>query len=147
MIQDNAEFNDRERTTFGNVEVNALMSNENQFNKKFKTKLEVFIGTVNAVTIDLIENSYENIRLKIDYNDRDVIALNIEKLDKPEFKNAICYVLGYLLYRAKMRLDIEEVGKIFKLISLKQENQEIEYNGVYQPDAVRYSILWEKINK
>lgn len=111
------------------------IDNLDKKNKLKKTPLERFYETVNHICDKLKEKNIlaeGDIRLILD---------NIGNLDKPEYKNATGYILGYIVSRG----DKITKQKIFKASDILQDF--LEDNSVQIPDIIRYSRLWLNLNK
>ena len=116
-----------------------LLDTENidKKNKLKKTPLERFYETVNGVSQKLLEEN------KLSEGDIKIILQTIGLLDKPEYKNATGYILGYIVSGGGLS-NINKT-KLFGAIELVENV--LEDKSVQPPDIIRYARLWMNLNK
>ena len=101
--------------------------------KKTQDPVERLKININAISIDL-KNHYDNIT----FDDSGFMIENISKLNKPEYKNASAYVLGYLVIKGSGgKLIKKNINIVFdKCLAYIQDS------SVKKPDVIRYARLW-----
>ena len=133
-IEMKGEVNAFERTGIRN-DFNMLdVENLDKKSKLKKTPLERFYESVNGICQQLLE------RNKLVEGDIRIILENIGQLDKPEYKNATAYILGYLTFK-----DSNKDGTINKKFLDNLEKKvlpTLEDRSVTIPDVIRYTRLW-----
>lgn len=148
-IEMRADINAGERTTYRNdIDVDYLLEKKDRL---FKTSLEYMVTKVNAITLELISNNV------LSMDDLQVILGNIKNLDKPEFKNATGYVLGYIASNGGRKITELSMNSAFCLLNhynnpesqqyckenkYKKTNYVIEDPLVLEYDVIRYARLW-----
>ena len=122
------EYNVSERT--------GTYYDDNKKYKKFQDPIERFKSNINAISIDLI-NYYPDIH----NNDINFMINTVSRLNKPEYKNASAYVLGYLAIKnSGNKLNKTIIFKIFdKCLPYIQDK------SVKKADIIRYARLWLSI--
>ena len=129
-----AEFDAHLRTTKGDILINTLR------NIKFKDKdpLDQFYTIVNAVFNKLIE-------LDISYVsevDRQSIIDAIVKIDKPWYKNATAYILGYYASNfSRMDTVFDSLPTVTSLMYI------YPIFKISKMDVIRYARFWKVLNK
>jgi hypothetical protein len=134
-IQMEGEVNAFERVGLRNDFNMIDLENLDKKNKLKKTPLERFYETTNAICQQLFDKN------KLSEIDIKNILENIGKIDKPEYKNATGYILGYIVSNGG--------NKIIKKKLLDSEDilDNLEDKSVQIPDIIRYSRLWMNLNK
>jgi hypothetical protein len=102
--------------------------------KSQKTPLERFIESVNAITLQII-----NEKNMLSQGDLKIILETITSLNKPEYKNPTGYVLGYMASNGGFNMVGEKIFDIFDLLEF------LEDKSVKPEDVIRYARLWLKI--
>lgn len=134
------EQNVYDRVTQGNMVLNSMR------NIKFKdmNSTDQFYKVVNATFMELINLNIEFIRI----DSLTDILDNIYNLNKPGYKNAPAYILGYYASNGGRDITKKSVDLIWKnlnqitLLSTKYPNFSIK-----KPDVIRYARLWLIITK
>ncbi len=134
-----AEFGAHLRTTQGDLFVNTLK------NIKFKDKnsTEQFYTLVDAAFNLMVQNEIDF----VSDVDKQVIIDNIQKIDKPGYKNPVCYILGYYVSSGGFSIKEKNVEIVFN--SLKRINSMgVEYPifKISKPDIIRYGRFWLYLN-
>ena len=101
--------------------------------KKTQDPVERLKININAISMDLMK--YDN---NITYEDIEIMTYNVNKLNKPEYKNATAYVLGYLATRKNSRKLNKKI--IYEVFDKCLPN--IQDSSVKKPDVIRYARLW-----
>lgn len=65
----------------------------------------------------------------------------IPLVDRPQYKNATCYILGYIGTNGGRSSDENSIKKVIGLV------KSINENGIYPADVIRYINLWENLTK
>jgi len=133
-----SEINAHLRTTPGDVFINVLRS----IKFKDKNSTEQFYTLVDAVFGKLLE---KEIYFVSEYTRTDIID-NISKINKPGYKNAVAYILGYYTLDETGKINKNNVDMVFKelpVISILSADSPIF--KVNKIDIIRYGRLWEKI--
>ena len=134
------EQNVYDRVTQGNMVLNSMR------NMKFKdmNSTEQFYKVVNATFMELLNMNTGFIHI----DDLSDILENIYTLDRPGYKNAPSYILGYYASKGGTEITKKSVDLIFKnlnqvtMISTSYPNFSIK-----KQDVIRYARLWLSINK
>ena len=108
-----------------------FMDNLDKKNKLKKTPLERFYESVNAICQKLLDKN------KLSQGDIKFILESIGKIDKPEYKNATGYILGYIVSGGGNKINKK---KLLEAIDLSSDF--LEDKSVQAPDIIRYSRLW-----
>jgi len=108
-----------------------FMDNLDKKNKLKKTPLERFYESVNAICLQLLEKN------KLSQGEVTFILESIIKLDKPEYKNASGYILGYIVSEGGNKIN---KNKLLEAIDLTTDF--LEDKSLQAPDIIRYSRLW-----
>ena len=141
MEIDENEFNVLDRITFDKIEKQNLIQN--------KYSVDYFKLIIEIIFQNLIEN---DIKI-LDIRNKDFILESVNKINHPEYKNAIGYILGYhCLYENKetktIEIDKNKIQNIKKELS-KINKIHFPYNirvGQIQiADIIRYGELWISI--
>ena len=111
------------------------IQNLDKKNKLKKTPLERFYETVNAISRQLLELH------KISDGDIKFILENIARLDKPEYKNATGYILGYIVSGGGNKINKKKLLEVLDILDY------LDDKSVQAPDIIRYSRLWINLNK
>jgi len=135
-----AEFGAHLRATQGDLFVNTLK------NIRFKDKnsTEQFYTLVDAAFNIMLQNEIGFIS-DVDYK---VIIDNIQKIDKPGYKNPVGYIIGYYVSNGGHNITDKTVQNIFN--SLKKINSlstEYPIFKISKPDIIRYGRLWLNLIK
>lgn len=156
-------YKDLERTSRREIDIDSYI---NMFGDKNRTKL--FRSDIEIFVYDVVRISKELIDINIiSYKDQDIILESMGILNRPEFKNATAYILGYIVSQGgfKMSKDHyyialtligknikdEKIKKISnenirsKIYSLKLKKYKVEDHSIESPDIVRYGRLWLNI--
>jgi hypothetical protein len=142
-IEMKGSYNDRERTSnIGpDLETYIMDLGGSISTKLFKSDIERFVIDIDSITRELIENnilSSGNLKILLD---------NMINLDKPQYKNATAYILGYIAsdggreiteksYKNALQLTVKRKGK---------NNYIMSDTSVQSPDIIRYAVLWTNI--
>ena len=140
--EDNEENNDNMENMFGqerNVyervgirgDIDIELGGGLEKKKSQKTPLERFIETVNAITLQII-----NEKNMLTQGDLKIILESISLVNKPEYKNPTAYVLGYMASNGGFNMIGEKIFDIFELLEFVQDKT------VNPEDIIRYSRLW-----
>ena len=101
-----------------------------------------FYTTVNGIFNKLIE-------LEIPFvnrNDQENILKYIDSLEKPGYKNALCYILGYYASNNGRDINIENINTIWKeLPYIQKQSGSYPMFNIKKQDVLRYSRLWLSI--
>jgi len=108
-----------------------FMDNLDKKNKLKKTPLERFYESVNGISLQLLEKN------KLSQGDVTYILESIVKLDKPEYKNATGYILGYIVSGGGNKINKKKLLEVIELLT-----DFLEDKSVQAPDIIRYSRLW-----
>jgi len=137
-IETQAQYNDYERTGIpGFIDIDQYIDSLGKRNKLFMSDIEKFVKSVFFISNELKE---EGILGSEEVTD---ILNNISKLNKPGYKNATAYVIGYL---------VSDKGKDFtpenleKYLNMGIINSYIESEGLDCSVIIRYGRLWTTIN-
>ena len=134
-IEMKGEVNAFERTGIRN-DFNMLdVENLDKKSKLKKTPLERFYESVNGICQQLLE------RNKLVEGDIRIILENIGQLDKPEYKNATAYILGYIVSGGGNKINKKKLLDAIDLLEY------LEDKSIQAPDIIRYSRLWINLNK
>lgn len=98
--------------------------------------IERFKSQVDATCRNL--NNWQGIKIQ----ESDIITMinMVSNLPKAEYKNAACYVLGYLATNGGDKIEQERVKYVFKTVLPHVEK-------VAKPDVIRYARLWLNLDK
>jgi hypothetical protein len=134
-------FKDFERANIRGIDVqNYIDMLDTRRNKAFLSDIENFVINVNNIGKELVDN---NILIN---DDIEILLNNIIKLDKPQYKNATAYILGYIATDRGRELTQENFKKAYNLIKkTKKHKYTVEDTSVQTPDIVRYARLWLKL--
>lgn len=161
-IEMQGAFKDIERTSKRDVNIDLYIDMiGSKRSKLFRSDIEIFITDIVRITKELIDINVLNT------NDQDIILDTISKLDKPEYKNATAYILGYIISQGGNKLSIdfyyltltllgknikdEKIKKITndsiknKIYSIKRNKFKVDDKSVESPDIIRYGRLWMNI--
>lgn len=97
---------------------------------------ERFIRKVQAIALE-IKNNYN----KLSDQDINYIEEKISLVNKPEHKNPLGFVLGYIGSKGGIIIDKENIEEAF--LTLKK----LSDNTVTEPDVIRYSKYWIILNR
>lgn len=145
-VEMQAGIKDFERVGIGNISACDLYIDKKQ-NKKFLSQIENFCKNVNAIIIDIINNSNPQILYNFDLQN---IIENIKNLNTPEYKNPTAYILGYYIAEgSEISLNQERLRRVFKMLNHSEFTDENTYivsdKSVLEPDIIRYARLWINI--
>ena len=103
---------------------------------RLKTPLELFITNIRQISNDIINNKYLSPKI-FNKSDLELILKSIYLFDKPEYKNPLCFIFGYIA---------TEGGSVInekKLYELYNNIETVDSTGNIQPpDIIRYCTLW-----
>jgi len=103
-----------------------------------QTSVEQFNTTVDAVFHKLNETGSKFINI----NDIEYILDQIDRLDRPGYKNAVSYILGYYA----RSLHKKDVDKVFSELHIVNEfSSEFPIFKVSKQDVIRYARLWSNL--
>jgi hypothetical protein len=100
-----------------------------------KTPLERFVESVNGITLDLMSKDI------LRDGDRKIILQNIQKIDRPAYKNPTGYILGYIVTGGGGDINKIQLSRMVNLI----QKELLEDKSVQPPDILRYARLWQNI--
>ena len=139
-IELQATFKDIERVSVRNVDIEMfidMLGGKN--NKPFRSDIKKFVDNVYNVCRGMME---DNVAL-LNKLDLEKILENMVNLNKPGYKNASAYILGYIASNGGTKYTKESAKKAFTLLKKKNKyNYTIEDTTVDDASIVRYSILW-----
>ena len=118
----------------GDVNVDIDMIGMDKKKPSQKTPLERFIESVNAITLQIM-----NEKKMLSQGDLKIILETITSLKKPEYKNPTGYVLGYMDSNGGFNMVGEKIFDLFDLLEF------LEDKSVKPEDVIRYARLWLKI--
>ena len=100
--------------------------------ERFRTKVHATCrGLNNHLSRQISEFTIEHIEDKID------------SVPKPEYKNAECYVLGYLASNGGKNMNLDQINYVCNDVLPYIEND--RKNPILKPDVIRYARLWMTI--
>lgn len=135
-------FDDIQRVGGGNYQdldsyIDAIGGKQN---KLFRSDIEIFVHSVYNVAKELIDN---NIIYK---NDLDILLNSMSKLNKPQYKNATAYVLGYIASNGGHNITKEKIKKALGLIRFnKKDIYTVQDKSIDCAAVIRYARLWQNI--
>lgn len=152
-------FKDLERTTTREIDISIYTDMiGGKSSKLFRSDIEIFITDIVKITKELIEINI------ITDKDQNNILENMNNLQKPEFKNATAYILGYIVSQGGFKLSkdfyyltLVLIGKNLKedkilkisnemvknkIFSIIRTKYRMEDKSVESPDIIRYGRLW-----
>ena len=131
-------FKDFERANVRGIDIqNYIDMLDTRRNKAFLSDIENFVINVNNIGKEMVDN---NILIN---DDIEILLNNIIKLDKPQYKNATAYILGYIATDRGRELSQENFKKAYNLTKkTKKYKYTVEDTSVQSPDIVRYGRLW-----
>lgn len=133
-----SEINAHLRTAPGDVFINVLRG----IKFKDKNSTEQFYTLVDAVFGKLLEKEIYFIN---EYTRTDIID-TIAKINKPGYKNAVAYILGYYTLDETGHINKNGVDMVFKeLPSINLLSNDSPIFKVNKMDIIRYGRLWEKL--
>ena len=118
----------------GDVNVDIDMIGMDKKKPSQKTPLERFIESVNAITLQIL-----NEKKMLSQGDLKIILETITSLNTPEYKNPTGYVLGYMASNGGFNMVGEKIFDLFDLLEF------LEDKSVKPEDVIRYARLWLKI--
>ena len=139
-MQMEAEFNSHLRTTGGDLFAETLKNinfRDKNSDEQFLTLVEAAFYKLQAQEISYISNT----------NKEDIIDY-IKKLNKPGYKNAVSYILGYYASNFGFSINHEKVEMVFN--SLPEINKLAKIYPIFRttkPDVMRYAKLWLDMKK
>lgn len=141
VIKLQSTFKDLERSNVRGIDVQVYIDMlDIRRNKVFLSDIENFVINVNNIARELIENDI------ILNDDLEILLNSIVKIDKPQYKNATAYILGYIASDRGKELTIDNFKKAFNLIKKsKKYKYTVNDTSVQTPDIIRYARLWLKI--
>jgi hypothetical protein len=133
-----SEINAHLRTAPGDVFINVLRG----IKFKDKNSIEQFYTLVDAIFGKLLE---KEIYFITEYTRKDIID-SISKVNKPGYKNAVAYILGYYTLDETGHINKDNIDMVFKqLPSINLLSFESPIFKVNKMDIIRYGRLWEKL--
>jgi hypothetical protein len=152
-------FKDRERTTRREIDIDVYVNMIGETRTKlFRSDIEIFITDVVRISKELIDLGI------LSDKDQDTILEKMNSLERPEFKNATAYILGYIvsdggseLYKDRYYIALTLIGKTIKdekikkisnqnirnkIFYIKRNKYTVEDSSVQSPDIIRYGRLW-----
>jgi hypothetical protein len=136
-----ATFKDLERVNVGNykdldIYVDIIGGKQN---KLFRSDIEVFVQTVYNVGKELIDAKV------INEADLDNLLENMSRINKPQYKNATAYILGYIASGGGGDITKNSAKKALKLITPGKYDYQVEDRSVDCAAIIRYARLWQNI--
>jgi hypothetical protein len=133
-----AEVNAHLRTSPGDILTNTLRI----FKFKDKNLDEQFITLVDAAYEKLREHNF----LFINNYAKEQILNGVDKLNKPGYKNAVAFILGFFASNYGSNLTEENVQSIFNILpAINKLSNEFPIFKVNKADVIRYARLWKNL--
>ena len=111
-------------------------------NKLFRSDIEIFVHTVYNVGKELIDNN------ELSSKDLDILLETMSRLNKPQYKNATAYILGYIASGNGNDITKERLKDALKLIRFdKKGTYLVEDKSLDCASILRYARLWQNIYK
>lgn len=141
VINMQATFKDLDRINVGNykdldIYIDAIGGKQN---KLFRSDIEIFVQTVYSVGKEFIDN---NIISPIEL---DILLESMSKINKPQYKNATAYILGYIISNGGKDITKINAKKAFSLITPGKSPYLVEDKSVDCAAIIRYARLWQNI--
>lgn len=142
IINMQVTFKDLERINVGDYKdldtyIDAIGGKQN---KLFRSDIEIFVHTVYNVGKELVDNNI------ISQTELDILLENMSKLNKPEYKNATAYILGYIASNGQKKdMSRKNLIKSISLITKGQSPYLVEDQSVDCAAIIRYARLWQNI--
>jgi len=95
-------------------------------------------------TVEAVFNKLNEVDTIFKRGDISYILDSIDKLDRPGYKNAVSYILGYYV-RSFNKKDVEKIFSILPIIN--DFSVEFPIFKVTKQDIIRYGRLWNNIEK
>jgi hypothetical protein len=137
-IETQAQFNDYERVGIpGFIDIDQYIDSIGKRNKLFMSDIEKFVKSVFFISNELKDEGLlksEDVREILD---------NISKLNKPGYKNATAYVIGYLVSNRGKNFTPKNLEKYLNMCII---NSYRESEGLDCSVIIRYGRLWTTIN-
>lgn len=131
------EYEQKFENEIGFIERSAFASDyivdENE-DKRIKNPSENLFIRVDAISRNLNENDI----LHLNQNDINFMRDYIKNIKSPEYINSTGYILGYYVTNGGIKINTENLNKIFKLL----KNNKIQSGGIKEPDVIRYARYW-----
>ena len=137
-----ATFNDLQRVGIGNYQdlENYIDAIGGKQNKLFRSDIETFVNSVYNVGRELIDNSI------LSKNDLDILLNSMSKLNKPQYKNATAYILGYIASSGGHNITEEKIKKAFGIIRFDRKDiYTVQDKSLDWASVIRYARLWQNI--
>lgn len=137
-----ATYDDLQRVGVGNYQDLDNYINEigGKQNKLFKSDIEVFVHSVYNVGKELIDNNI------LSSTNLDVLLNSMSKLNKPQYKNATAYILGYIASNGGYDITKEKTKKALGLIRFnKKDIYTVQDKSIDCASIIRYARLWQNI--
>ena len=135
-------FDDMQRVGAGNYQDldNYIDAIGGKQNKLFRSDIEIFVHSVYNVATDLIDNN------ALYPNDLNILLNSMSKLNKPQYKNATAYILGYIASSAGHNITKEKIKNALGLIRFNKKNiYTVQDKSIDCAAVIRYARLWQNI--
>jgi hypothetical protein len=135
-------FDDLQRVGAGNYQDldNYIDAIGGKQNKLFRSDIEIFVHSVYNVAKELIDNNI------LYTDDLDILLNSMSKLNKPQYKNATAYILGYIASGGGRNITKEKIKKALGLIRFnKKDIYTVQDKSIDCAAVIRYARLWQNI--
>jgi len=135
-------FDDMQRVGTGNYQDldNYIDAIGGKQNKLFRSDIEIFVHSVYNVAKELIDNNL------LYTNDLNILLNSMSKLNKPQYKNATAYILGYIASSTGHNITKEKIKKALGLIRFNKKNiYTVQDKSIDCAAVIRYARLWQNI--
>ena len=133
-------FDDLQRVGAGNYQDldNYIDAIGGKQNKLFRSDIEIFVYSVYNVGKELIDNNI------LSSTNLDVLLNSMSKLNKPQYKNATAYILGYIASNGGHNITKDNIKKSLGLIRFnKKDIYTVQDKSIDCAAVIRYARLWQ----